>query len=116
MQLAGLAREITNNGQELVAFFASVMRGEPIVRPGHAPQLPRLEVRVQAAEWLADRGFGKARELIEVTGEVASSADRVRALARLSDEDRATLRAILARAYADEPTPLPAPEAAAPEA
>jgi hypothetical protein len=107
LRLAGLARASTNNGHELVAFFVSVMRGEPIVRPGHAPQLPRLEVRVQAAEWLADRGFGRARELVEVIGDAASRADKeranVRALARLSDEDRATLRAILTRAFGAPP-------------
>jgi hypothetical protein len=69
---------------------------------------------MQAAGWLADRGFGKARELIEVTGEVASSADRVRALARLSDEDRPTLREILTRAF--QAPPEAALEAPPPEA
>jgi hypothetical protein len=62
---------------------------------------------VHAAEWLADRGFGRAREIVEFANE-PTPADRAARLARLSEEDRATLRAILNKAYAEpEPPALP---------
>jgi hypothetical protein len=100
--LARRARDATTNGEELITFFVGVMRGEPMKRPGYAAQHPRLELRVAAAEWLADRGWGKAKDIIELTPE--ASQQRVAALARLSEEDRATLREILTRAF-QEPTP-----------
>jgi hypothetical protein len=90
------------------------MRGEPIKCPGtsrkrlkNEPKLkdlwvrPTLEHRMQAAEWLANRGWGKAKETIELTGE-ASPAQRLELLRRLSEPERHQLRAILARALTGE--------------
>lgn len=44
-------REATNDGDELVQFMLSVLRGEVAGT--------RLRDRVEAATWLADRGFGR---------------------------------------------------------
>ena len=57
--LASLVREQTNDGAELVAFMLSVLRGRK-----KAP----LRLRMEAAAWLADRGFGKALQQMEVSG------------------------------------------------
>ena len=46
---------------------------------------------MQAAEWLASRGWSKAKEVIELAGE-ASPAQRLELLRRLSTEDRDQLK------------------------
>lgn len=56
--LAALIRQQTGDGAELVGFALKVLRS--------SRQDPRL--RLQACEWLADRGFGKAVQSHEVTG------------------------------------------------
>jgi hypothetical protein len=87
------------------------MRGEPIkmphkvVRRGkygkktiHALYVrPTLDQRIDAAAWLADRGWGKAKETIELTGE-ATPAQRLELLRRLSEDEREQLRGLLQRA------------------
>jgi hypothetical protein len=55
--LASLVREQTKDGQELVRFMLGVLRGRK------AP----LRLRMEAAAWLADRGFGKVSQ--PLTGE-----------------------------------------------
>ena len=68
---------------------------------------PKVEHRMWAAAWLADRR-GKARETIELSGE-ASASERLELRRRLSDAERATLTSILRRALdGDEPEPEPA--------
>jgi hypothetical protein len=54
--LASLVREQTKDGQELVRFMLGVLRGR---------KTP-LRLRMEAAAWLADRGFGKALQQVEV--------------------------------------------------
>ena len=84
--------------------YLEVMRGNPVKMPGRVIKKgkngrkisvlyvrPTLDQRLDAAAWLADRGWGKAKETIELTGE-ASPAQRLELLRRLSDEDRAQLR------------------------
>jgi hypothetical protein len=112
--LAAEIRRQTGYGRELAALYLAIMRGEPIKCPGtnrkslkNSPKLkdlwvrPTLEHRMQAAEWLANRGWGKAKETIELTGE-ASPAQRLELLRRLSEPERHQLRAILARALTGE--------------
>jgi hypothetical protein len=115
-RLATYARQATANGQELVDFMLQVMRGEPLplkasrARRARYPQTPKIEHRLLAAQWLADRGWGRARELIELTGDsVTTPEQRLALLRQLSDEDRATLRQLLARAIAAAPIQAPAP-------
>jgi hypothetical protein len=56
--LSGLVREQTKDGAELVAFHLRVLRGRK------QPTRYRLE----AAAWLADRGFGKALQHLDIGG------------------------------------------------
>ena len=56
--LASLVREQTKDGQELVRFMLGVLRGR---------KTP-LRYRLEAAAWLADRGFGKALQQMELSG------------------------------------------------
>ena len=56
--LARLVREQTKDGAELVAFMLGVLRGRK--QP--------LRLRMEAAAWLADRGFGKALQQMELSG------------------------------------------------
>ena len=62
--LASLVREKTRDGEELVAFMLKVLRGKQRVN-GNAPS---LALRMEAAAWLADRGFGKAVQQMELSG------------------------------------------------
>src|SRR4029450_580901 len=58
-----MIREETREGAELVAFILAVLRG---------PKQPTV-LRMQAAQWLADRGFGKA--VVQVDAQLAASVD-----------------------------------------
>ena len=55
--LARQIREKTKNGAELIAFMLEVLAG------GHGAELTD---RVDSVKWLADRGWGKAVETIEL--------------------------------------------------
>ena len=111
--MATLIRRTSGAGAELVAFFFAVLRGEPISRPGSPkPHRPTLDQRIAAAQWLADRGWGKAKELVELTGDAPPTAEqRLAVLRRLSDDERAQLGALLAKALA---TPDPEPASSSP--
>jgi len=100
--MAKVIRETSGSGAELAAFFFAVMRGQSIpLRDRARSQVPNLEQRMAAAQWLADRGWGKAKETIELSGE-ASPEERLALLRRLSEDERETVRAILMRAMAHE--------------
>jgi len=58
--LAALVRERTKDGAELVDFMYSVFRGRR-----KAP----MKVRMEAAAWLADRGFGRVPMPLEHSGD-----------------------------------------------
>src|SRR5262245_30801464 len=108
VRLAKLVRVETKRGRELVDFMLAVMRGERITAAGAdrraKGKIANLAQRVSAAEWLADRGYGRARELVEISGDVVSSqAERLAMLRRLSPEDRELIRATLAKASAGPP-------------
>jgi hypothetical protein len=72
------------------------------VGTGHR-QHPTLDQRLVAAAWLADRGWDRARETIELANE-STAESRIAALKRLTKSERETLRTILTRAL-DEPPP-----------
>jgi hypothetical protein len=98
VNLALEVRRARRGGRELVELHLVIARGELIsVAAAHRASARNLDQRMQAAEWLASRGWGKAKEVIELAGE-ASPAQRLELLRRLSDEDRDQLRAILTRA------------------
>jgi hypothetical protein len=56
---ASLIREQTNEGADLVDFAIRVLQGKL------SAKLPQ---RLQALEWLADRGWGKAIQSTEISG------------------------------------------------
>ena len=56
--LSSLIRDQTREGAELVAFHLRILRGRK--QP--------LRYRLEAAAWLADRGFGKALQQMELSG------------------------------------------------
>jgi hypothetical protein len=64
--LASLAREAVGDGHGLVAFFLAVLRGDA---EALGERRITMRDRLQAAEWLADRGFGKAPIVVEIPEE-----------------------------------------------
>jgi hypothetical protein len=58
--LVSAIREQTRDGEELVTFMLRVFRGEA--------DGARLRDRLEAATWLADRGFGKPTQAMELAG------------------------------------------------
>lgn len=91
--LAALVQAETRDGAELVAFMVRVLRD--------AGQ--KTDLRMQAASWLADRGFGKAVQQLEgtmattLTGQVDATVvhlEAVRAHVAEADVERLT-RALL---------------------
>lgn len=127
MRLATYARTRTKDGKKLVDFMLDVLEGKPLPltasRAGRSryPQTPKVEHRMVAAQWLADRGWGKAKELIELSGDATTTPEqRLALLRRLTDDERAQLRQLLAKALASAPEPSdamrpPFPEDANPQ-
>ena len=66
--IARLAREATNGGTDLVAFFQAIFQGNvPQVGEGQAVGRDvTLKDRIEAGYWLADRGYGKAPITVNV--------------------------------------------------
>jgi hypothetical protein len=77
--LARIVREKTLQGEELVLFALSVMRGEALgatsTKDGDTAEVetPSVHDRLDAMKWLADRGWGKAIEHIEIEDASANS-------------------------------------------
>lgn len=58
-----MVREKTGGGEALVEFYWNVFQGKPL----EDGRMPTAEQRMKAAEWLTDRGFGKAVTPIDLT-------------------------------------------------
>lgn len=75
-----LAAECQKHTQEVKDFMLAVMRGEPIQRRTRQAgsrgkkivitDTPTFQDRIRAAEWLADRGWGKAPTVVAGPGGV----------------------------------------------
>jgi hypothetical protein len=105
LTMASHIRRESGDGLELVRFFFSVLRGESFtLADSGRRQRPTLDQRLEAAAWLADRGWGRAREVVELIGD-SSPAQRLELLRRLSDPEREQLRGLLAKALAPESAP-----------
>jgi hypothetical protein len=79
-KLAKLIRQETSDGQEMVDFAVSIMRGEVktvVYVKGVALEIGRpLELRVDAMKWLADRGFGKVPDALAEDDVEAAERER----------------------------------------
>ena len=68
-----IIKEKTKNGRKLVDFHLAVMEGKTKVKHEHEgrtiTRYPSISDRLKAAEWLADRGFGKVAQ--DVSGSVS---------------------------------------------
>lgn len=64
-----LAFELTNGGRDVIEFYATVMSGAALPCAGRrAKQYPSVQQRLEAARELADRAFGKAIQVQELSG------------------------------------------------
>ncbi len=75
-------REATTDGEELVDFMLKVFRAE-------IPEV-RVKDQVDAATWLADRGFGKPVQALEHSGkdgEPLIPVDLIQAVVADADDD-----------------------------
>jgi hypothetical protein len=76
--LAALVRRSTKQGKDLVGFMVAVSRGDHVkltvtTITGDVVEVerrPSVRDRIEAVIWLADRGWGKAKEVISLEGEV----------------------------------------------
>ena len=81
--LARRVRELVGDSGELILEFMVEVLGD---------ETARMADRLEAARWLADRGFGKAVQAVEIDLPVQSWASE---LAHLPTEDLETMLAIL---------------------
>lgn len=65
---ASMIRENTKNGKEIAMFMLKIMRGEMV-----CDREPDVRDSIKAAEWLADRGFGKSTETVKIEGELSTT-------------------------------------------
>ena len=101
----GLAREIqqrTDDGRELVEFALKVFKGEPVTEGG---QVPKLELRWQALEWLSDRGFGKPVQSVDLN--VSEGGPSHMDLRNASPEELAVLERFALAQIAESGAPAP---------
>ncbi len=91
-----LIRQCTSDGEELVNFMLKIFHGDSINK--HAP---KLKERIEAATWLADRGFGKPVQAIghEIQKETQNPFD----YSRLTRQELYTLERILIKAQLTDP-------------
>ena len=112
--MAAEIRRQTGQGQTLVEFYAAMFEGRPIPVPGGRAQRPTLEHRHMAAHGWRIAAGASAKEIIELTGDAPTTAEqRLALLRRLSDDERATLRGLLAKALATPDAPGPSASSAA---
>lgn len=105
--LSRYVHQETERGVEIVRLFLAVMRGEQIAF-GRRKRRPTLGERLMAAQWLADRGWGKAREMVTIEDESLAPEERRAVLHAMTDDERAMMAALLARARARiDATPQP---------
>ena len=99
--VAELVRAQTKDGRDIIAFMVAVMQGRAYDYPDLPPGphrgvafVPSPDERLQAAQWLADRAFGKAPQVVEAT--IDSTSTQVDVLAiTLADADVDRLTAAL---------------------
>ena len=108
--LAAYVREQTFDGEELVDFMLSVMRGEKV--GGLKPTVSNM---MDATTWLSDRGFGKSLQQarVDVNDNRASAREELRRLftfdelLAIRDQFAALERALPEGKAIDGEAPLP---------
>lgn len=85
-------RAQTKDGKELVDLMIGVLRGKLIVNG----KRPSFGDRIKAAEWLADRGWGKSVETIAIdaSDECEQNFQQAIAVARLVARERMGIETI----------------------
>jgi len=93
----------TDDGMEVVRFALAVMRGETVEPPSGKAKKPRKKKwsersRIWAAEWLADRLWGKPRQVVELETSAPKVETNYDALDErdLAELDRIMTKAIVA--------------------
>ena len=86
--LATLVREQTRDGKEIVELMLGIMRGTHTILGYTAEGVPFQREpshrdRIESAEWLADRGFGKALITSTDVPLGMTEAEREKAVARV---------------------------------
>jgi hypothetical protein len=77
--------------------FGVIRPQAPAVFEHRAGPSPNIDHQIVAANWLSDRGYGRPKETLEVLDQ-SSQTQRLELLRKLSDDERAQLRAILTKA------------------
>lgn len=70
-QLARYVREQTGDGQDLVDFWVAIQRNQ-LRDKDDKPVKVTLRMQMDAAQWLGDRGWGKAPQEISVEAGIRS--------------------------------------------
>jgi hypothetical protein len=101
--LVEAVRRATNDGETLVRFMASVLRGKVMIG-----RRPSIRDQIEAATWLADRGFGKPASVIGISADIQhTSTIEQRLRAMTPDERQRTIEryvTLLARTEAPPPS------------
>ena len=89
--LAAMVRASSKDGAELIAIMLQIARGKlkvPVYDASgiRVDKLPSHSDRMEAVRWLADRGFGKVTDVIDIATSQASgpSLDVIQAAAALA--------------------------------
>lgn len=92
----GFIRKGTNDGEELASFMLKIFRGGSISK-----HVPKLKEQIEAATWLADRGFGKP---VQANGhEIQKETQNPFDPSRLTHQELVTLERILLKAQLTDP-------------
>lgn len=86
-------REATKDGQDCIDFAVRVMKGK-----GDYARVPWL-CRLQALEWLGNRGYGRAPQSVQLSGPEGGPVkiEGMPDLSKLSDDELTSLHALLSR-------------------
>lgn len=96
IHFAEYVRNQTHQGEDPVKVALEILHNK-IELPRKYDAVRWHQLRLDAARWLADRGFGKAKEIIEIEGEAVAPVS----FDGLSLEELKTLRALAAKARKD---------------
>lgn len=96
--LAKMIRKRTGDGDELVTFAQRLLRGQPVQRydnEGNPTDMlvPSMDDMKWAAQWLSDRGYGKAPMTIEINE--GPKGEPEIDFSNVSDEDFAKIKELM---------------------